>query len=272
MSNKPIIQLKQLTKSYQEGSKRRLVLDQLDLSVAEGQMYVLLGRSGSGKSTMLNLLSGIDMPDTGQVIIDGTDISKMNEKDRTKYRRDNIGFVFQSFNLISTLTAFENVLLPLSLKGDDPTESEQKAQFFLDQVGLGERGGSYPDRLSGGEQQRVAIARALAHEPKFILADEPTGNLDYKTGSMVLNMLSDLVRENGRTMIIATHDREMGQIADQVLELREGSLHAMDALMDVAEKSERDQFSQSVGSSQTTEVTKPAQATSDTEAIKASNE
>ena len=139
-------------------------------------------------------------------------------------------------------------------------------------MGLGERGGSYPDRLSGGEQQRVAIARALAHEPKFILADEPTGNLDYKTGSMVLNMLSNLVRENGRTMIIATHDREMGQIADQVLELREGSLHAMDALMDVAEKSERDQFSQSVGSSQTTEVTKPAQATSETEAIKASNE
>ena len=237
MSSKPIIQLKQLTKSYQEGSKRRLVLNQLELSVSQGQMYVLLGRSGSGKSTMLNLLSGIDQPDTGQVIIDGTDISKMNEKDRTKYRRDNIGFVFQSFNLISTLTAFENVILPLSLKGDDPIESEKKAKLFLDQVGLGDRGGSYPDLLSGGEQQRVAIARALAHEPKFILADEPTGNLDYKTGSIVLNMLSDLVRENGRTMIIATHDREMGQIADQVLELREGSLHAMNASMDSAELS-----------------------------------
>ena len=254
MSNKPIIQLKQLTKSYQEGSKRRLVLDQLDLSVAEGQMYVLLGRSGSGKSTMLNLLSGIDQPDTGQVIIAGTDISKMNEKDRTKYRRDNIGFVFQSFNLISTLTAFENVVLPLSLKGDDPAESEQKAQFFLDQVDLGDRGGSYPDRLSGGEQQRVAIARALAHEPKFILADEPTGNLDYKTGSMVLKMLGDLVRENGRTMIIATHDREMGQIADQVLELREGSLHTINTSLDLTESSE------------------PAQATNETESTKASNE
>tara|TARA_Y200000002_G_scaffold382838_1_gene401598 strand:+ start:4851 stop:5615 length:765 start_codon:yes stop_codon:yes gene_type:complete len=254
MSNKPIIQLKQLTKSYQEGSKRRLVLNELDLSVAEGQMYVLLGRSGSGKSTMLNLLSGIDQPDRGQVIIDGTDISKMNEKDRTKYRRNNIGFIFQSFNLISTLTASENVVLPLSLKGDDPAESEQKAQFFLDQVGLGERGGSYPDRLSGGEQQRVAIARALAHEPKFILADEPTGNLDYKTGSMVLKMLSDLVRENGRTMIIATHDREMGQIADQVLELREGSLHTMNTSLDATESSE------------------PAQATNETEPTKASNE
>ena len=233
MSSKPIIELKRLSKSYQEGNKRRLVLNELDLSVAEGQMYVLLGRSGSGKSTMLNLLSGIDQPDTGQVIIAGTDISKMNEKDRTKYRRDNIGFVFQSFNLISTLTAFENVVLPLSLKGDDPAESEQKAQFFLDQVDLGDRGGSYPDRLSGGEQQRVAIARALAHEPKFILADEPTGNLDYKTGSMVLKMLGDLVRENGRTMIIATHDREMGQIADQVLELREGSLHTMNTSLDL---------------------------------------
>ena len=254
MSSKPIIELKRLSKSYQEGNKRRLVLNELDLSVAEGQMYVLLGRSGSGKSTMLNLLSGIDQPDTGQVIIAGTDISKMNEKDRTKYRRDNIGFVFQSFNLISTLTAFENVVLPLSLKGDDPAESEQKAQFFLDQVDLGDRGGSYPDRLSGGEQQRVAIARALAHEPKFILADEPTGNLDYKTGSMVLKMLGDLVRENGRTMIIATHDREMGQIADQVLELREGSLHTMNTSLDLTESSE------------------PAQATNETESTKASNE
>mgnify|MGYP001249288575 FL=1 len=254
MSSKPIIELKRLSKSYQEGNKRRLVLNELDLSVAEGQMYVLLGRSGSGKSTMLNLLSGIDQPDTGQVIIAGTDISKMNEKDRTKYRRDNIGFVFQSFNLISTLTAFENVVLPLSLKGDDPAESEQKAQFFLDQVDLGDRGGSYPDRLSGGEQQRVAIARALAHEPKFILADEPTGNLDYKTGSMVLKMLGDLVRENGRTMIIATHDREMGQIADQVLELREGSLHTINTSLDLTESSE------------------PAQATNETESTKASNE
>ena len=254
MSSKPIIQLKRLSKSYQEGNKRRLVLNELDLSVAESQMYVLLGRSGSGKSTMLNLLSGIDQPDTGQVIIAGTDISKMNEKDRTKYRRDNIGFVFQSFNLISTLTAFENVVLPLSLKGDDPAESEQKAQFFLDQVDLGDRGGSYLDRLSGGEQQRVAIARALAHEPKFILADEPTGNLDYKTGSMVLKMLGDLVRENGRTMIIATHDREMGQIADQVLELREGSLHTMNTSLDLTESSE------------------PAQATNETELTKASNE
>lgn len=241
MSSKPIIQLKQLSKSYQEGNKRRLVLNELELSVAEGQMYVLLGRSGSGKSTMLNLLSGIDQPDTGQVIIDGTDISKMNEKDRTKYRRDNIGFVFQSFNLISTLTVFENVVLPLSLKGDNPAESKQKAQFFLDQVGLVDRGESYPDRLSGGEQQRVAIARALAHEPKFILADEPTGNLDYKTGSLVLNMLSDLVRENSRTMIIATHDREMAQIADQVLELREGSLHTMNASLNVAKLSEQAQ-------------------------------
>ena len=241
MSSKPIIQLKQLSKSYQEGNKRRLVLNELELSVAEGQMYVLLGRSGSGKSTMLNLLSGIDQPDTGQVIIDGTDISKMNEKDRTKYRRDNIGFVFQSFNLISTLTVFENVVLPLSLKGDNPAESKQKAQFFLDLVGLGDRAGSYPDRLSGGEQQRVAIARALAHEPKFILADEPTGNLDYKTGSLVLNMLSDLVRENSRTMIIATHDREMAQIADQVLELREGSLHTMNASLNVAKLSEQAQ-------------------------------
>jgi putative ABC transport system ATP-binding protein len=220
-----IVELKNLNKSYDEGSKQRRVLRDLALEVSEGQMLVLLGRSGSGKSTLLNLLSGIDRPDSGEVLIDGTDISALSEKERTLFRRNQIGFVFQSFNLISTLTAFENVMLPLRLKGAVDSTSEALALHFLSEVGLEDRKNSYPDRLSGGEQQRVAIARALAHEPSFILADEPTGNLDYKTGASILSLLADLVLKNGRTMIIATHDREMGQIANRVLELREGQLH-----------------------------------------------
>lgn len=225
MANTNIVELKNLNKSYDEGSKQRQVLRDLALEVSEGQMLVLLGRSGSGKSTLLNLLSGIDRPDAGQVLIYGTDIAALSEKERTLFRRNQIGFVFQSFNLISTLTAFENVMLPLRLKGSVDSKSEALAMHFLSEVGLEDRKNSYPDRLSGGEQQRVAIARALAHEPSFILADEPTGNLDYKTGASILSMLADLVRKNNRTMIIATHDREMGQIADRVLELREGQLH-----------------------------------------------
>jgi len=225
MANTNIVELKNLNTSYDEGSKQRQVLRDLALEVSEGQMLVLLGRSGSGKSTLLNLLSGIDRPDAGQVLIYGTDIAALSEKERTLFRRNQIGFVFQSFNLISTLTAFENVMLPLRLKGSVDSKSEALAMHFLSEVGLEDRKNSYPDRLSGGEQQRVAIARALAHKPSFILADEPTGNLDYKTGASILSMLADLVRKNNRTMIIATHDREMGQIADRVLELREGQLH-----------------------------------------------
>lgn len=229
------IQLKELTKSYQEGDKDRSVLDSLNLSVKEGEMIVLLGRSGSGKSTLLNLVSGIDKPDRGKVIIGGTNLSQLDEKNRTLFRRNNIGFVFQSFNLISTLTAYENVLLPLKLKGAKDDDALNKAKQFLEDVGLGDRGDSYPDRLSGGEQQRVAIARALAHEPMLILADEPTGNLDYETGQQILDILNDLVRENGRTIMLATHDRDICKIADRVFELRGGKLNAVAEMTEPAE-------------------------------------
>jgi putative ABC transport system ATP-binding protein len=231
------IQLSKLTKFYREGQNKRSVLDALDLSVEEGEILVLLGRSGSGKSTLLNLISGIDKPDAGEVVIGGTDLTKLNEKNRTLYRRKNIGFVFQSFNLISTLTAEENVHLPLTLKGEHEGDSQAVAQKFLSEVGLGDRCDSYPDRLSGGEQQRVAIARALANEPLLILADEPTGNLDYKTGQTILEMLETLVRQNNRTIILATHDREICKIADRVLELREGTLHEADNAADPARES-----------------------------------
>ncbi len=232
MAESSHIELQNLTKSYQEGGKNRSVLEGLNLSIKEGEMIVLLGRSGSGKSTLLNLVSGIDKPDDGKVIIGGTNLAELDEKNRTLFRRRNIGFVFQSFNLISTLTAHENVLLPLKLKGATDEETLNKAQHFLENVGLGDRGDSYPDRLSGGEQQRVAIARALAHEPMLILADEPTGNLDYETGQQILDILNNLVRENGRTIILATHDRDICKIADRVLELRGGKLRLVE---DVAE-------------------------------------
>lgn len=236
MEKEAHIQLTKLTKNYKEGDKIRSVLDDLELHVQEGEMIVLLGRSGSGKSTMLNLVSGIDKPDSGEVIIGGTNLAELNEKDRTLFRRKNIGFVFQSFNLISTLTARENVLLPLKLKGNSDEASSEIVDHFLNEVGLGDRGDSYPDRLSGGEQQRVAIARALAHEPMLILADEPTGNLDFETGSTILDILNKLVRENGRTMIIATHDRDICKMADRVLELSGGKLHIAENNAEVAQQ------------------------------------
>ena len=246
------------------------ILHEISLEVHKGETLALVGPSGSGKSSLLMLMGGLEQATAGKITALGQDLTAMDEDALARFRRAHMGVVFQSFHLIPTMTALENVATPLELMG--VRDAFQRAEAELKAVGLAHRPDHLPAQMSGGEQQRVALARALAPRPALILADEPTGNLDYKTGSIVLNMLSDLVRENGRTMIIATHDREMGQIADQVLELREGSLHAMDALMDVAEKSERDQFSQSVGSSQTTEVTKPAQATIETEATKASNE
>lgn len=225
MEKESFIQLNKLNKSYIEGANTRIVLDDLDLNISEGEMIVLLGRSGSGKSTILNLISGIDLPDSGVISIGNTNLPELNEKERTLFRRNNIGFIFQSFNLISTLTALENVELPLKLKASDNGDITAFAQKFLDEVGLGDRGDSYPDRLSGGEQQRVAIARALAHEPMLILADEPTGNLDYETGETILNILNELVRRNGRTILLATHDRDICSIADRVLELKSGKIH-----------------------------------------------
>jgi putative ABC transport system ATP-binding protein len=217
----PLIELRNLTKEYLEGSRKRLVLCDTNLSIQRGELAVLIGRSGTGKSTLLNLLSGIDPPSAGEVVIDGVTISSLSERDRTLFRRDRIGFVFQFFNLIPTLTVEENLLLPMELKGRVGPAQRRAALALLEEVGLADRAASYPDRLSGGEQQRVAVARALAHDPLLVLADEPTGNLDLETGLQVLDLLDRLTRKAGKTMVMVTHSPEVVGIADRVFRIED---------------------------------------------------
>jgi putative ABC transport system ATP-binding protein len=219
-----IVQLRALRKDYEEASTTRTVLHTIDADFYEGQFVVLLGKSGSGKSTLLNLIGGIDRPTNGQIIINQTDLTALNERQLTLFRRDHIGFIFQFFNLIPTLTATENVALPFELRGRRGGEGEKRARQLLERVGLSHRANASPDRMSGGEQQRVAIARAIIHEPNIILADEPTGNLDEENGKAVLKLLLALTREVGKTLIMATHNPEIVQYADVVYQVHEGKL------------------------------------------------
>ena len=222
MTIEPLIQIRALSKSYREGQQTHVVLDRADLTVSRGELVVLLGRSGSGKTTLLNLLSGIDLPDAGEVVVDGTAIHELTERDRTLFRRRHIGFVFQFFNLLPTLTVEENLLLPLELSGRSDTAERDQALELLDQVGLASRRSSFPERLSGGERQRVAIARALAHDPDLLLADEPTGNLDADTGQEILELLDAMTRMRGKTLVMATHSREVAHVADRAFRLDHG--------------------------------------------------
>ncbi len=217
----PLLQVRDLQRAFREGDRTRSVLRGVDLQVQRGRIVALLGRSGSGKSTLLNLLSGIDYPDEGSIHIDGIEISALSERERTLFRRRHIGFIYQFFNLIPTLSVVENVRLPLELIGRR-RDSAAEALRLLAEVALADRADAFPDRLSGGEQQRVAIARALVHEPVLVLADEPTGNLDAESGRRVLALLQRLVRERGQTLIVVTHSREVAAIADQVLVLQDG--------------------------------------------------
>ncbi len=217
----PLISLQDLYKSFREGEYVREVLRGVNAEFARGQWVALAGRSGSGKSTLLNLISGIDLPTAGQVLVDGVDIGGLSERERTLFRRKNIGFIYQFFNLIPTLTVLENVLLPLQLNGH---RESTRALALLDEVGLADRAKAYPDRLSGGEQQRVAIARALVHDPLLILADEPTGNLDAQTGRQIMQLLDRLVRRARKTLILVTHSREVAGFADRLLTLEGGRL------------------------------------------------
>ena len=223
LSQPPMIRLDRLVKVYQEGTRSHTVLEEVSAEFAPGEFVVLLGKSGSGKSTLLNLVSGIDAPTSGDIWVNGAPITRMSERERTLFRRQYIGFVFQFFNLIPTLTVGENVLLPVELAGLG-RPGRERGLHLLDRVGLGDRLQTFPDRLSGGEQQRVAIARALAHDPLLILADEPTGNLDEDTGRQVLALLDELTREVGKSLLMATHSPEVVGLADRVYRVRHGKL------------------------------------------------
>ena len=224
MENHAFIELAGVSRSFTESGTVRPVLSGLDFSMMRGQFVALLGRSGAGKSTLLNLMGGLDVPTSGTVRIGDTLVNSLDDDGRTLFRRNHLGFVFQSFNLIPTLSVRDNVLLPLQLAGTATPQAVQRAVDLLAEVGLGDREESYPDRLSGGEQQRVAIARALVNEPRLLLADEPTGNLDYRTGRLVMDLLHRLVRETATTMLVVTHDRDFLQASDRITVMREGRI------------------------------------------------
>jgi putative ABC transport system ATP-binding protein len=222
--NHGFIHLHGLSKGFREGGEIRSVLRQADAEFARGEFVAILGKSGSGKSTMLNLISGIDLVDEGDIWVNGLRLTSLDERQRTLFRRQNIGFIFQFFNLIPTLTVWENVVLPLELAGMDGGEARRRVATLLEAVGLLDRRDTFPDRLSGGEQQRVAIARALVHDPLLVLADEPTGNLDEETGRQVMALLDRLTRQQGKNLILVTHSNEAAAYADRILTLRDGKL------------------------------------------------
>ncbi len=215
-----MIDLHGVSKTVSSGGRPLTILHPLDLSVPDGQSLSIVGPSGSGKSTLLGLMAGLDAPSTGRIVIDGTDITTLGEDALAKLRGAKIGFVFQFFHLIASLTAYENVLVPMELAG--VRQPGARAKALLDEVGLADRGHHYPSQLSGGEQQRVALARALANEPRLLLADEPTGNLDSNNGQHVIELLFDVNRKRGTTLVLVTHDRELAAMADAQVRLRDG--------------------------------------------------
>jgi putative ABC transport system ATP-binding protein len=217
-----LVRLDRVCKDYSEGGELRHVLKGAELSVAEGEFVAIRGRSGSGKSTVLNLAAGIDQPTSGDVVVAGTSLGRLTPTERTLFRRDHVGFVFQFFNMIPTLRVLENVMLPAELARQKGARA--RALELLAAVGLEGRAHAYPDRLSGGEQQRVAIARALVRDPRLVLADEPTGNLDDATGASVMGLFDSVTRRAGKTLLLATHSREVAALADRVLTIEDGRL------------------------------------------------
>jgi putative ABC transport system ATP-binding protein len=227
------IELKGVQKTYGQGPAAVHALAEIDLAIPQGELAVILGPSGSGKTTLLNLIGALDRPSDGSICVDGTDLGTLDEAGRIDYRRTQVGFVFQFFNLIPTLTARENVELVAELVGTDAAPA-------LEQVGLGERMDHFPAQLSGGEQQRVAIARALAKQPPILLCDEPTGELDFETGRRILGLLRRLNREDGKTVLLVTHNAAIGGMADRVIRLRSGRVsedHQVERPLDAEELS-----------------------------------
>ncbi|MCU0624839.1 MAG: ABC transporter ATP-binding protein [Gemmatimonadaceae bacterium] len=211
-----------LTKEYPSGGSALAVLRDVDFEIPQGQFVSIVGPSGSGKTTLLGLLAGLDTPSKGTVVLDGADMAGLDEDARARLRGEKVGFIFQSFQLIPTLTAMENVQVPLELRGE--SGAEPRARELLTRVGLGHRLDHFPTQLSGGEQQRVAIARAFSNQPRILFADEPTGNLDVNTGAKIVELLEQLNRESGSTVIIVTHDLQLAERAQRVIRLRDGAV------------------------------------------------
>ena len=224
MSNSSILQVQDLTKSFFSGDKSLTVLKEVSFSVESGTTCAIVGPSGSGKTTLLGLCAGLDKPSSGSVMLNSREISSFSEEQLSEIRNEDIGFVFQSFQLIPTLTALENVMVPVELKGVSYAEAEHKASELLGKVGLGDRTDHYPTQLSGGEQQRVGLARAFIHNPAILFADEPTGNLDGDTGTQIEDLLFELNRSEGTTLVIVTHDRELAAKCDRIIELKNGEI------------------------------------------------
>jgi putative ABC transport system ATP-binding protein len=217
-----MIELRGVSKTVRSGDHLLTILHPIDLTVPTGQRLAIVGPSGSGKSTLLGLIAGLDAPSTGSIAIDGTDITTLSEDRLASLRGEKIGFVFQSFHLIPSLSAVENILVPMEIAGR--RDSASRARSLLAEVGLADRGHHYPSQLSGGEQQRVAIARALSNEPVIVLADEPTGNLDSRTGHHVIELLLAINQQRGATLVVVTHDPEIAAMADARVFMRDGSV------------------------------------------------
>jgi len=237
-----MIQLENVSRDYGDG-KVVHALNNVSLKIDRGERVAVMGPSGSGKSTLLNLICGLDEPTSGVVNIDGVNIASLNDDARTRLRREKIGMVFQTFNLLSTLTALENVSLPLRLQGLSRREADHRARAMLERVGLGGRVTHRPDESSGGERQRIAIARALIFQPPILLADEPTGNLDSKTGEEILSLLDDLHREFGATILMVTHNEEAAAHCDRILRLRDGGVVKEERATDVGTYLQRELLS-----------------------------
>jgi putative ABC transport system ATP-binding protein len=219
-----VLEIRQLTKHYPMGESTVTALDCVDFTVERGEFVAIMGPSGSGKSTLLHLLGGLDTPTSGEIILAGQAFSGMSDDQITRFRRQKIGFIFQFYNLLPTLTAAENVALPLLIEGRSPAEYQPRLQELLGLVGLEDRASHLPDQLSGGQQQRVAIARAFANQPEIVLADEPTGNLDSRSGTAILELLRTACLELGATIVMVTHDPRAASYASRVVFLKDGRL------------------------------------------------
>ncbi|MDZ7681965.1 MAG: ABC transporter ATP-binding protein [Fodinibius sp.] len=224
MASNSILEVTNLTQQFRSGDRDLTVLDHVDFSIKRGTICSIVGPSGSGKTTLLGLCAGLDRPTSGEVTLNGVQLGPLSEDERAEVRNKHVGFVFQTFQLISTLTALENVMVPLELRGMKTQDVKKDAEELLDDVGLGDRINHYPTQLSGGEQQRVAIARAFINKPKILFADEPTGNLDSETGHTIEQLLFDLNKASGTTLVLVTHDLSLAEQCQRIIRLKNGEI------------------------------------------------